>query len=60
MAVSQSPTAILTVQKMDCDFFSFSSHKIYGPSGVGILYGKESLLEELEPSNVGGRYDKSS
>ena len=44
----------IDVQKMDCDFFSFSSHKIYGPSGVGILYGKESLLEELEPSNVGG------
>lgn len=44
----------IDVQKMDCDFFSFSSHKIYGPSGVGILYGKEFLLEELEPSSVGG------
>lgn len=44
----------IDVQKMDCDFYSFSSHKIYGPSGVGILYGKEFLLDELEPTNVGG------
>tara|TARA_B100000927_G_scaffold158814_1_gene127934 strand:- start:3422 stop:4627 length:1206 start_codon:yes stop_codon:yes gene_type:complete len=44
----------IDVQKMNCDFFSFSSHKIYGPSGVGVLYGKESLLNDLEPSNVGG------
>ena len=44
----------IDVQKLNCDFYSFSSHKLYGPSGVGILYGKENLLNELEPNNLGG------
>jgi len=42
------------VQKMDCDFYVFSGHKIYGPTGIGILYGKESLLAELPPFQGGG------
>ncbi len=44
----------IDVQDLDCDFYSFSSHKLYGPSGVGILYGKENLLEEIEPVFLGG------
>jgi len=42
------------VQKMDCDFYAFSGHKIYGPTGTGILYGKEKYLEELPPCQGGG------
>ncbi|QLE78623.1 SufS family cysteine desulfurase [Francisella sp. Scap27] len=42
------------VQDLDCDFFVFSSHKLYGPTGVGVLYGKYNLLEELAPFNYGG------
>jgi cysteine desulfurase/selenocysteine lyase len=42
------------VQALDCDFFTFSSHKIYGPTGVGILYGKQALLEAMPPYQGGG------
>jgi cysteine desulfurase/selenocysteine lyase len=42
------------VQKLDCDFYVFSGHKIYGPTGIGILYGKEKWLEELPPFQGGG------
>ncbi|UCH15442.1 MAG: cysteine desulfurase [Bacteroidales bacterium] len=42
------------VQKLDCDFFVFSGHKIYGPTGIGILYGKEKWLEDLQPFHGGG------
>lgn len=42
------------VQKLDCDFFVFSGHKIYGPTGIGILYGKEKWLEEMPPFQGGG------
>jgi cysteine desulfurase/selenocysteine lyase len=42
------------VQQMDCDFFVFSGHKIYGPTGIGILYAKEKWLEELPPFQGGG------
>jgi cysteine desulfurase / selenocysteine lyase len=42
------------VTDLDCDFYVFSSHKIFGPTGSGILYGKESLLEELPPFQGGG------
>jgi cysteine desulfurase / selenocysteine lyase len=42
------------VQKMDCDFISFSSHKMCGPTGVGILYGRENLLEQMNPFLYGG------
>jgi len=42
------------VRELDCDFYVFSSHKIYGPTGSGVLYGKETLLEELPPYQGGG------
>lgn len=42
------------VRKMDCDFYVFSGHKIYGPAGIGVLYGKEELLSELPPYQGGG------
>ncbi len=45
---------ITDVQKLDCDFYAFSGHKIYGPTGTGILYGKEKWLEELPPCQGGG------
>jgi len=44
----------LDVQALDCDFLVFSSHKMYGPTGIGVLYGKESLLEKLPPYHGGG------
>jgi cysteine desulfurase / selenocysteine lyase len=42
------------VQDLDCDFLVFSGHKLYGPTGVGVLYGKESLLEKMPPYQGGG------
>jgi cysteine desulfurase/selenocysteine lyase len=42
------------VQELDCEFYSFSSHKMYGPTGVGVLYGKAELLEEMPPYQGGG------
>ncbi|MGB4874416.1 MAG: cysteine desulfurase [Candidatus Competibacter sp.] len=42
------------VRALDCDFYAFSSHKIYGPSGVGVLYGKQALLEAMPPYQGGG------
>jgi cysteine desulfurase/selenocysteine lyase len=44
----------IDVQALDCDFFVFSGHKIYGPTGIGILYGKEKWLNELPPYQGGG------
>ena len=44
----------IDVQEMDCDFFAFSGHKIYGPTGIGVLYGKRELLEEMPPYEGGG------
>lgn len=44
----------IDVQDLDCDFYCFSGHKLYGPLGIGILYGKEELLEELPPYQGGG------
>ncbi|KIO46805.1 MULTISPECIES: aminotransferase class V-fold PLP-dependent enzyme [Sanguibacteroides] len=46
------------VQDLDCDFFVFSGHKIYGPTGVGVLYGKKNLLEVLPPWQGGGEMIK--
>jgi cysteine desulfurase / selenocysteine lyase len=45
---------IIDVQDIDCDFFAFSGHKIYGPTGIGVLYGKEKWLNELPPYMGGG------
>lgn len=42
------------VRALDADFYAFSSHKMYGPSGIGVLYGRESLLEEMPPYQGGG------
>ena len=44
----------LDVQDLDCDFYAFSSHKLYGPTGVGVLYGKAALLESMPPYQGGG------
>lgn len=49
-----APHEIIDVQNMDCDFFVFSGHKLYGPTGLGILYGKTALLEMLPPYQGGG------
>lgn len=46
--------AKVDVQKMDCDFFAFSGHKLFGPTGIGVLYGKRSLLEKMPPYQGGG------
>lgn len=42
------------VQTLDCDFYVFSGHKMYGPTGIGVLYGKQSLLESMPPYQAGG------
>ncbi|HEY7511079.1 MAG TPA: cysteine desulfurase [Vicinamibacteria bacterium] len=48
------PHLPVDVRALDCDFYAFSSHKMYGPSGVGVLYGKRALLEEMPPWQGGG------
>lgn len=42
------------VQKLDCDFYAFSGHKIYGPTGTGVLYGKKEILDKMPPFMTGG------
>lgn len=49
-----APHFKIDVQALDCDFFVFSGHKIYAPMGTGILYGKQSILEDLPPFHGGG------
>ena len=49
-----APHFRVDVQAMDCDFFAFSGHKMYGPTGIGVLYGKEEWLEKLPPYQGGG------
>lgn len=44
----------VNVQELDCDFYAFSGHKLFGPTGVGVLYGKEELLNEMPPYQGGG------
>ena len=53
-AAQSAPHIPLDVQALDCDFLVFSSHKLYGPTGVGILYGKQALLKQLPPYQGGG------
>lgn len=54
-----TPHFRVDVQELDCDFFAFSGHKIYGPTGIGILYGKEKWLEKMPPYMGGGEMIKS-
>lgn len=49
-----APHFAVDMQDLDCDFFAFSGHKIYGPTGIGILYGKERWLDRLPPYQGGG------
>ena len=53
-AAQSAPHAKLNVQRLDCDFLAFSGHKMYGPTGIGVLYGKEEWLEKLPPYQGGG------
>ena len=48
----------IDVQSLDCDYYCFSGHKLYGPTGIGVLYGKEKLLNELPPYQGGGEMIK--
>ena len=48
------PHMPVDVRELDCDFYVFSSHKMYGPTGIGVLYGRKSLLEQLPPYQGGG------
>jgi len=60
------PHLNVDVRDLDCDFYTFSAHKMYGPTGVGVLYGKEALLESMPPWQGGGdmmltvRFDKTT
>lgn len=54
-----TPHFKVDVQDIDCDFFAFSGHKIYGPTGVGVLYGKEAWLDRLPPYQGGGEMIES-
>jgi cysteine desulfurase/selenocysteine lyase len=49
-----APHMAIDVQDMDCDFYAFSGHKMYGPTGIGVLYGKEKYLEQMPPYQGGG------
>jgi len=49
-----APHMKVDVQDLDCDFYAFSGHKVYGPTGIGILYGKAELLERMQPFKGGG------
>lgn len=53
-----SPHLKLDMQRLDADFYAFSSHKMYGPTGVGVLYGKKELLEKMPPYQGGGEMIK--
>lgn len=53
-AAQSVPHFTVDVQELDCDFLAFSGHKVYGPTGIGVLYGKEKWLEKLPPYMGGG------
>lgn len=54
-----TPHISIDVQELDCDFFAFSGHKIYGPTGIGVLYGKEEWLDRIPPYMGGGEMIKN-
>lgn len=54
-----TPHMKVDVQDLDCDFFALSGHKIYGPTGIGVLYGKEKWLDEMPPYQGGGEMIES-
>ena len=58
-AAQALPHMKVDVQKLDCDFLGFSGHKVFGPTGIGILYGKEEILSEMPPFMGGGEMIKS-
>jgi cysteine desulfurase/selenocysteine lyase len=49
-----APHMPVDVQELDCDFFAFSGHKVYGPTGIGVLYGKDKYLDAMPPYQGGG------
>ena len=53
-AAQSAPHMAINVKELDCDFLAFSGHKMYGPTGVGVLYGKEAWLDRLPPYQGGG------
>lgn len=53
-AAQAAPHMLIDVQDIDCDFLAFSGHKMCGPTGIGVLYGKKELLEKMEPIEFGG------
>lgn len=53
-AAQGAPHLKIDVQDLDCDFLAFSGHKMCGPTGIGVLYGKQTLLENMEPVEFGG------
>jgi cysteine desulfurase/selenocysteine lyase len=57
-AAQAAPHRAIDVQALGCDFLAFSAHKMCGPSGVGALWGRRALLEEMEPFNLGGHMIK--
>ncbi|MFR5854062.1 MAG: aminotransferase class V-fold PLP-dependent enzyme [Lachnospiraceae bacterium] len=54
-----TPHIPVNVQELDADFFAFSGHKLYGPMGIGVLYGKEELLDNMPPFLTGGEMIES-
>ena len=57
-SAQSTPHMAVDVQQLDCDFFAFSGHKMYGPTGVGVLYGREKWLDRLPPYMGGGEMIK--
>ncbi len=58
-AAQSTPHMAVDVQALDCDFLAFSGHKVYGPTGIGVLYGKEQWLDRMPPYMGGGEMIKS-
>ena len=53
------PHFAIDVQELDCDFLAFSGHKVYGPTGIGVLYGKEDWLDKTSSISGGWRNDRT-